>query len=154
MMTLHLRPVTADDLSVLFEHQSDAEAARMAAFPPRDRDAFLAHWHKILSDPTVLALAIAEESDVLGYVASFNVDAGRSIGYWVGRRHWRRGVGRAAVALFLDAETTRPLFAHVARTNVASVRILERCDFRVVGTSTAAATTGGEPVEELIFRLD
>ncbi|HEX8944937.1 MAG TPA: GNAT family N-acetyltransferase [Gemmatimonadaceae bacterium] len=153
-MTLHLRPVTADDLAVLFEHQSDAEAARMAAFTPRDLDAFLTHWRKILNDPTALTLIIAEGSEVLGYVASFNVEDERSIGYWVGRQHWRRGVGRAAVALFLGIETTRPLFAHVVRSNVASARILERCDFRVVGTSTTAAATGEEAVEELIFRLD
>src|SRR5205085_7095250 len=39
-----LRPVRESDLPVLFEHQADPEAARMAAFPSRDRQAFIAHW--------------------------------------------------------------------------------------------------------------
>src|SRR5207244_9942675 len=35
-----------------FEHQLDAEATRMAAFPSRDRDAFMAHWARIMSKET------------------------------------------------------------------------------------------------------
>ena len=43
-MNVSLRPVTQEDLPLFFEHQMDAEATRMAAFPSRDRDAFMAHW--------------------------------------------------------------------------------------------------------------
>jgi RimJ/RimL family protein N-acetyltransferase len=153
MPTLDLRPVIADDLPVLFEHQSDPEAARMAAFPPRELDDFLVHWRKVMHDPSVLALAVVEDAEVLGYVASFNADGLRLIGYWIGRRHWGRGIGRAAVSLFLEKETIRPLHAHVARSNTASIRILERCDFRTVDSASVAAPTGGAEVEELIFRL-
>ena len=39
-----LRDVHEDDLATLFEHQRDPEAARMAAFSPRERDAFMTHW--------------------------------------------------------------------------------------------------------------
>jgi hypothetical protein len=39
-MTVALREVTKEDLPIFFEHQLDAEATRMAAFPSRDRDAF------------------------------------------------------------------------------------------------------------------
>jgi RimJ/RimL family protein N-acetyltransferase len=154
MPTVSLRPVTANDVPQLFEHQLDPDAARMAAFPPRDYDAFCSHWQAILHDPSVMALAVTQGSEVLGYVASFNDESARLLGYWIGRPHWRRGVGRAAVSLFLESEKTRPLHARVARSNVASIRILERCDFRLVGTASAAAPTGGDEVEELIFRLD
>ena len=41
---LRLRDVTKDDLPILFEQQADPEANRMAAFSPRDRDAFMSHW--------------------------------------------------------------------------------------------------------------
>ena len=126
----------------------------MAVFPPRDSGAFLAHWRRIIADPSKLALAITDEETVLGYVASFDTDDVRLLGYWIGREYWGRGIGRSAVALFLETETTRPLYAHVARTNVASVRILEHCDFKVVGSTTAAAPTGGDEIEEIVFRLD
>jgi hypothetical protein len=44
--------VTQEDLPIFFEHHLDAEATRMAAFPSRDRDAFMAHWAKIMSNET------------------------------------------------------------------------------------------------------
>ena len=59
---LHLREVARDDLPVLFEHQLDDDASRMAAFPSRDEDAFMAHWIKILGDPTVLARTVSAPS--------------------------------------------------------------------------------------------
>ena len=51
-MTVILREVTKEDLPIFFEHQLDAEATRMAAFPSRDRDAFMAHWARIMSNET------------------------------------------------------------------------------------------------------
>src|SRR5262249_50057568 len=47
-----LRKVEVEDLPTLFEHQFDPEANRMADFPARDREAFMAHWAKILADPS------------------------------------------------------------------------------------------------------
>ena len=70
-----LREVREEDLPILFEHQSDPEAARQASFPPRDREAFFAHWRKILADDaltreyegTGLGLSIVKElSKLLG----------------------------------------------------------------------------------------
>src|SRR5213595_3337010 len=51
-MTVTLREVAQEDLPIFFEHQLDAEATRMAAFPSRDRDAFMAHWARIMSKET------------------------------------------------------------------------------------------------------
>jgi len=39
-----LRDVVEGDLPDFFDHQRDPEATRMAAFPARDRDAFMVHW--------------------------------------------------------------------------------------------------------------
>src|SRR5215208_3777451 len=49
-----LRDVAEGDLPVFFEHQRNPVASRMADFPPRNWDAFVAHWTKILADETVL----------------------------------------------------------------------------------------------------
>ena len=51
-MTVTLREVTQEDLPIFFEHQLDAEATRMAAFPSRDRDAFMADFARIMSNET------------------------------------------------------------------------------------------------------
>jgi hypothetical protein len=50
MPTILLRDVIASDLPIFFEQQLDPVATQMAAFPARDRDAFMAHWAKIIAD--------------------------------------------------------------------------------------------------------
>ena len=67
-MTVTLREVTKEDLPIFFEHQLDAEATRMAAFPSRDRDAFMAHWARIMSKETGILNTILADGTVAGNV--------------------------------------------------------------------------------------
>ncbi len=67
-MTVTLREVTQEDLPIFFEHQLDAEATRMAAFASRDRDAFMAHWAKIMSNETGILNTILADDTVAGNV--------------------------------------------------------------------------------------
>ena len=148
-----LRDVVEDDLPILFEHQRDADARRMAAFPGRDNwDAFVAHWRtKVFADPSARAMTVELNGQVAGYVASWESDGHCLIAYWFGKEYWGRGVATAAVAEYLTAhETRRPLHAHVARTNVGSIRVLEKAGFQALGPRAA----GEDGVEEILFRLD
>ena len=45
-----LREVRESDLADFFEHQREPEATEMALFPARDREAFDAHWKRILRE--------------------------------------------------------------------------------------------------------
>ncbi len=136
---VRLRKVEPGDLPLFFANQQDAEAAAMAAFTPRDRDAFDRHWAKILADETglirTIVLAVADSADaapgehVAGNIVSWNSDGKRELGYWIDRAYWGRGVATAALAEFLRLEQTRPLFAGVAKHNGASLRVLEKCGF-------------------------
>lgn len=154
-MTAHisLREVEASDLPELFEHQNDPLANQMAAFPPRDREAFMAHWKKILADPKVVTRTILFGSEVAGNVVCFERSGETQVGYWIGRRFWGQGVASRAVSAFVALIPTRPLYAHVAKHNVASIRVLEKCGFRVSGEDRAAAATGGEVVGEFVYTL-
>ena len=145
---LVLRDVTEADLPVLFEHQREPEANEMAAFPPRDWDAFVAHWGKIAADDTCVAKAIVHEGCVAGQVGSFDRSGHREVGYWIGREHWGKGIATKALAAFLEHDRTRPLQARVVKHNIASVRVLEKCGFTVVGEEA-----GDDGVEELVFEL-
>ncbi len=151
--TIRLRDVTEGDLPVFFEHQRDPVAVESAAFPPRDREAFMAHWSKILGDGAVVKRTVLVDGRVAGNVVSWEQDGEREIGYWIGREHWGRGVATEAVSEFLRQVTTRPLFAHVAERNVASVRVLEKCGFTLVGKHEEAPATGGAAVRYLILKL-
>ena len=148
-----LRDVVAGDLPIFFVHQQDPDAVRMAAFPARDREAFDAHWAKILADASVITRTVVADGEVAGYIGSFGPASAREVGYWIGRAFWGQGVGTAALTAFLVHVPTRPLYAHVAASNVGSLRVLERCGFSVVGEARAPAATGGEAVDELILRL-
>jgi RimJ/RimL family protein N-acetyltransferase len=149
-MEVRLRAVRTDDLPVLFLHQLDEEANRMAAFRPRDRDAFMAHWARILDDPTALVRAIDMDGTVVGNVGSWIGPGVRLVGYWIGREHWGRGVATAALRAFLEEDRSRPLHALVATQNLGSIRVLEKCGFERSDEELAT----GDDVEELVFRLD
>jgi RimJ/RimL family protein N-acetyltransferase len=138
-----LREAWEPDLPVFFEHQLDPEATRMAAFPSRPRDAFFAHWRKIMADPNVVLRTVLVDGRVAGNVVSFRKGDAQEVGYWLGREFWGRGIATRALTLFLAEARARPLHAHVAKRNVASIRVLEKCRFRVVG----------ETVEERVMRL-
>lgn len=124
-----LREVVDADLEVFYEHQRDADAARIAAVPSRERDAFLEHWRRIRADETVVIRTVVAGGQVVGNVLTFAKDGRREVGYWLGRSHWGRGIASRALALFLEGLDERPLYAYVARGNSASIRVLEKCGF-------------------------
>lgn len=147
-MRVELRDTREADLPILFDNQADPVASAMAAFPSRDWDAFVAHQKKIDADPEVLQRTVVVDGVVAGSVGSWQADADRDIGYWIGRDFWGRGVGTAALRAFLEIEMRRPLTAIVAVHNIGSRRVLEKCGFEVVREQRA-----DDGVEELVAVL-
>lgn len=146
-----LRDVTPEDLPVLFEQQLDPEANRMAAFPARDREAFMAHWAKILGDATLTAKAIWSDGRLAGNIGAFQQSGQMMVGYWLGREYWGQGIATRALKAFLEQVTARPLFAHVAKHNVGSIRVLEKCGFTLYREQRDSVR--GEEVDELVLVL-
>ena len=150
---ISLREVQESDLPIFFEHQRDSVANQMAAFPARDRDAFMAHWAKIMKDESVILKTILFEGQVAGNVLSFEMSGEREVGYWLGREFWGKGIATRALSAFLTQVQVRPLYAHVARHNVASRRVLEKCGFTLSGEEKEFSNLNGMPVEGLILIL-
>lgn len=151
---VRLRDVTDDDLPILFEYEQEPEANRMAAFPPRDWEAFQAHWAKVLADKRNLAKIIELDGSVAGNIGAWGESTSRELGYWIGQEYWGRGVATRALAAFLAQVPERPLYAHVVKHNHASLRVLEKCGFTIVSESTSPASTGGDDVEEWLLALE
>lgn len=147
---IRLRDVEETDLPIFFEHQLDPEANQMAAFPARAKDAFNAHWTKILADHSNTIKTIVCDGNVAGNILSWPQSGEHLIGYWIGKEFWGRGVATKALSEFTSQFQARPLLAHVAKNNFASIRVLEKCGFTVIGASKVA--NAGE-VEEYIMRL-
>lgn len=132
-MIVTLREVTEEDLPIFFEHQLDEEATRMAAFPSRDRDAFMAHWTKIMSEdrnPTGIVRTILSDEAVAGNIVYWEATGEPNIGYWLGKTYWGKGIASAALSQFLTTVAARPVYAHVAKHNFRSIRVLEKCGFQ------------------------
>jgi RimJ/RimL family protein N-acetyltransferase len=153
---LQLRSVLEEDLPVFFAHQQDPVAVYMAAFTakdPADREAFMAHWSRLLSSDSVLLRTITLDGEVIGHISSWSQDGEREITYWLDRAYWGRGLATRALAAFLEEETTRPLYARAAKDNAASLRVLEKCGFAITGEDRGYANARGEEIEDFILEL-
>jgi RimJ/RimL family protein N-acetyltransferase len=153
---VQLRDVIEADIPIFFEQQRDPEAIRMVAFTRPghpDPAAFAAKWAKILADDGTTKKTVLLDDQVAGNVLCFDYSGKPSVGYWIGKPFWGRGVATRALAEFLRIVTTRPLFAGVAKDNVASLRVLEKCGFTICGEGKAFADARGEEVEEWALEL-
>ena len=151
---VQLRDVTEDDLAIFFHHQLDPDANNMAAFTPRDRAAFAAHWTRILGDESITKKTILLDGHVAGNILSYERSGEREVGCWMGKQYWGRGVATEALSQFLDHVVVHPLYARVAKRNIASIRVLEKCGFTISGEDKGFSTAPGGEVEEFILKLE
>ena len=154
---LVLREIEDRDLSVLFEHSTDRDAIRMAAFTspdPDDRTTFEQRWARLRSDDSTTNRVVEIDGRVVGHIASFDLEGHREITYWIGREDWGRGIATGALREFLLLEATRPLYARAASDNAASIRVLTKCGFLIVGEGRGFAHGRNEEADEVVLRLD
>ena len=150
---VRLRAVEDSDLPIFFAQQLDPEATRMAAFPSRDHDAFMAHWAKIMGGTQGNVIqTIAFQGQVAGNIGSWEQAGERNVAYWLGREFWGQGIASAALSLFLGEVNMRPLHAHVVKHNAASIRVLQKCGFVLSGEDKFPDAAGAEG-EEFILTL-
>ena len=154
---LVLREIEDRDLGVLFEHSSDRDAIRMAAFTSPefdDRTSFERRWARLRSDSSTTNRVIEIDGRVVGHIASFDLEDRREVTYWIGREDWGRGIATRALQEFLQLEATRPLYAGAASDNAASIRVLTKCGFVIVGEGRGFAYGRNEETDEVVLRLD
>jgi RimJ/RimL family protein N-acetyltransferase len=72
--------------------------------------------------------------------------------YWIDRAFWGRGLATAALREFVREEP-RPLHARVAKDNVGSRRVLEKCGFVLIAEERGFANARGAEIDELVLRL-
>jgi RimJ/RimL family protein N-acetyltransferase len=151
---VQLRDVVEADLPIFFEQQLDLEAAQMAALPSRGREAFMSHWTRILGSNSILIKTILFDGSVAGNIVCFDQLGEREVGYWLGKEYWGKGIATQALAQFLNYEERRPLYARVAKHNIASRRVLEKCGFTVTGEDSFFSQVFDKDIEEYILMLD
>jgi RimJ/RimL family protein N-acetyltransferase len=156
-MNVSLRPLEDRDLDTIFQHVTDPESIRMAAFTAEkqtDRPAFLDKMSRIRADTSTTNRVIEVDGAIAGTIASFRIDDQLEVTYWVERTHWGKGIASAALQMLLAETAERPVYARAAADNVGSLRVLEKAGFRRTGVDRGFAHGRGEEIEETILRLD
>jgi RimJ/RimL family protein N-acetyltransferase len=151
-----LRDVRAADIPIFFEQQRDPQANHMAAFAaadPNDRDAFDAHWKRIVADERIVKQTIDVAGEVAGHILSFVQFGKQSVGYWLGREYWGRGIASAALREFLPMIDVRPVYARVAQDNAGSLRVLQKCGFVICGEDRGFSNARSVDVPEFLLML-
>ena len=152
-----LRNVETSDIPIFFEQQLDPEANRMAAFVRKERQVravFDAHWKRIMDSTANVNKTILRGEEVAGCIACFPQEGELEVTYWLGKKHWGKGIATQALKKLLQEITHRSLFARAAKDNIGSIRVLQKCDFKIIGENKDFAQGRGEETEKYIFRLD
>ena len=108
---------------------------------------------EILSKQSVIKKTILFDDRVVGYIISFVYFGVREVGYWIGKEYWGQGIATRALLALLNQVPLRPLRASVSKHNRGSMRVLEKCGFRLVGEHKEFSTMDGNVVEGFVFEL-
>lgn len=152
-----LRDVVESDLLIFFEQQLDEEANHMAAFTtedPADKDKFMNHMTLIRKNPGVTIKAILYDQKVAGHIACFKRCDLPEVSYWIGKEYWGKGIASTALKEFLNIISIRPLYARAVYDNAASIRVLEKCGFKISNKEKTFANARSKEVEEFVLILD
>ncbi len=151
---VRLRDVEPNDLPRLYEFNLEPDANHLAATIPRSADAFQARWENTLADPTAVAKAILVGSSLAGSIVLFPLNGLDHVGYWLGKDFWGNGIASRALKLLLIEVQSRPLYACVATSNRASLRVLQKCGFVVERVHISPATDRYLECEEAVLVLN
>lgn len=150
---LTLRAVRPEDAEDIHRHIADWDVVRMLALPP---------WPYTRQDAIEFAAlrtghALECDDEVIG-VAGIESRGGKvTLGYWIGRDHWGRGLMTEAltalVANHFERPDAEPLYAGYAFDNPASWRVQQKLGFVKVGEELTHIVSRGEKVREIKTKL-
>ncbi len=110
-----LRDIHEDDIAIIMGFEQDPEGRYMAAFAPPDNvdpSEQYARWQRIIADTNNVKKVIVVDGQVVGNMLSFELFNERTVGYWLAREFWGRGIATQALMQFVTTyELTRPLYA-------------------------------------------
>ena len=161
---LTLRPPLEVDLDAIARGLSDFEVSRWLGSVPHPYTLDDArHWLEAMEQGRGdRRWTIHDARGLVGVVSLRRRDFGGvrdgvTLGYWLARHAWGRGLAteavRAAVARHF-AGSSEDIVAGAHEGNVASLRIQERLGFRTVGHDTERSLARGEDVPVVVNRLE
>jgi RimJ/RimL family protein N-acetyltransferase len=108
----------------------------------------------VRSSPDTTLRAVTCDGQLVGSIASFVSGDQTEVTYWIGRPAWGRGIASQALELLLTLVPVRPLHARAASDNIASLKVLQKAGFNIIGTESSYAPGRNRDIEETILRLE
>jgi ribosomal-protein-alanine N-acetyltransferase len=123
---------------------SDADEFLAEYAQPRSREGF---WAVDVEGEAIGSLSLMRGTDV--------ERLGAEIGYWIGEKHWGRGIVSRAVKVVTDVAFEQTdlmrLFAPVYCWNKPSMRVLEKAGYLREGVLTRSAFKDGMLIDRVLF---
>ena len=160
---LALRVLREEDAAALHRLVNDWEVAKTLArvpfpYPRALADEWIASTWAQIAAGEAWHLAVAGEDDALLGCAGLTLDrrGGRAeLGYWIGRRHWGKGLGPEAAGRLarwaVDGLGVEVVHASALRDNARSVAVLRRLGFRDAGEGAQPFLSRGGSMPVLLF---
>ena len=143
---LRLRPWRESDAEALYRLASDPEVGPRAGWPPHQSvEESCGIIRTVFNNDTTWAIVWKETDEVVGAMGygpscDCNLPAGEeepTVGYWVGRPYWNRGICSEALQAMIDRiRATTPIRSLISGhfvDNPASGRVMEKCGFLPTG---------------------
>lgn len=107
-----------------------------------------------------LGIELKQTGQIIGIIGIFEIDQKHKravIGYWLGRKHWGKGLATEALRLMLNfgfkkLELLR-IYGHVMKPNSRSSMLLKRANFRLEGKMRKHFIKKGKRMDALVFGL-
>jgi RimJ/RimL family protein N-acetyltransferase len=161
-----LRPFTLADAPALVRHGNDQSIAQNMrdVFPhPYTTESAERYLNFVASEQGMkdATLCIEVEGEAAGSISLlFKHDISRrsaEIGYWLGRAHWGKGYGTAAVRAltnygFAQFDLAR-IYAVVFAHNAASGRVLEKAGYELEARLRQAVTKNNQTFDGLLYAV-
>ena len=165
-MNIRLRRLEYDDAPALVEIVNDEDVQRylllsMLPYTLSDAQNFIEYAKNMSLKGGEQVFAIICDGLMVGII-SYVVGTGHksctaSIGYYVGKRYWGKGIAAAAVRLVVKDIFVNPsvcrIYAEIFAPNSASARVLEKCGFVCEGKLKKAVVKDGIVFDALVYAL-
>lgn len=145
-MDINLRKLTLKDAKDIYENVKDREVSKWTAtipypYPKDGAKKFIRRAKYEAEKGKSLILGIEFDKKVVGVVSLMHINKIRKraeIGYWLGKRHWGKGIMTQAVREILKIafkrEKLHRIYAKIYQENTSSQKIMEKCGFKLEGT--------------------
>ncbi len=156
--TFLLRPFKDDDIPAIARLANNRLVWQMlsTAFPHPYTEGDALRWiASVNGDDPVTHFCIEVDGEAAGAIGYRVRQAANTaeLGYWLGEPYWGKGIATAAVATQIEKIFSRlpvqSITARVYANNNASIRVLQKNRFRLVGWLTGEKD--GSAVQELIY---